>query len=532
MAQKLLVVFNLWTEERKKRRRNFPLLLFSLWRQRFLFSPRRQPFFSSSLEGITPRAFIPAMEKRHCQKVVHHLKVLAFFLAFSNVAASRAARDLSIRSRLREGGDQVREGGGKQGVHHCSLVSRDYYSSKLEQAWLDNARKWSEDFCSHMGAFSKETQKWLDAIAGAERGEGGFAAAEIDDNDVFSSFVSVYDCSGETVTKKTWIEPLSHGLRHPRALCGGNANLEDRDYLLLSSRDDFVSLAMTEGGRGGFSSEETKGARSDFSSSKARSNHAAYSRSADTQSTSAADSLLSSRAQMDHAAGLRTATNGIFIRAAGSRTASNGISTGAADFLTSSSTSSKRRHDLGGACVERPCQNIFVDLGASTWNTGLGGPSQSWFYDSYKRHGLEFDRLLLWEAEPTPASAVFSSLPKELWHKYQYFNWPASSNSSDPSSPLRIIKKIAQPGDFVVLKLDIDTPKVEMAILRELLNDPDLLELVDEFFFEYHVLFGPMNNAWFKSENPSPPPTRETLADSYAVFRKMREKGLRAHSWV
>ena len=439
----------------------------------------------------------------------------SFFLAFSNVAASRAARDLSIRSRLRNGGDQVREGGGKQGVHHCSFVSRDYYSTKLEQAWLDNARKWSEDFCSHMGAFSKETQKWLDAIAGAERGEGGFAAAEIDDNDVFSSFVSVYDCSGETVTKKTWIEPLSHGLRHPRALCGGNANLEDRDYLLLSSRDDFVSLAMTEGGRGGFSSEETKGARSDFSSSKARSNHAAYSRSADTQSTSAADSLLSSRAQMDHAAGLRTATNGIFIRAAGSRTASNGISTGATDFLTSSSTSSKRRHDLGGACVERPCQNIFVDLGASTWNTGLGGPSQSWFYDSYKRHGLEFDRLLLWEAEPTPASAVFSSLPKELWHKYQYFNWPASSNSSDPSSPLRIIKKIAQPGDFVVLKLDIDTPKVEMAILRELLNDPDLLELVDEFFF-----FLPLS--FFTQRASRPPPRRRPRS---RASRFPRERG-------
>jgi len=253
----------------------------------------------------------------------------------------------------------------------------------------------------------------------------------------------------------------------------------------------------------------------DFSSSKARSNHAAYSRSADTQSTSAADSLLSSRAQMDHAAGLRTATNGIFIRAAGSRTASNGISTGAADFLTSSSTSSKRRHDLGGACVERPCQNIFVDLGASTWNTGLGGPSQSWFYDSYKRHGLEFDRLLLWEAEPTPASAVFSSLPKELWHKYQYFNWPASSNSSDPSSPLRIIKKIAQPGDFVVLKLDIDTPKVEMAILRELLNDPDLLELVDEFFF-----FLPLS--FFTQRASRPPPRRRPRS---RASRFPRERG-------
>ena len=119
-----------------------------------------------------------------------------------------------------------------------------------------------------------------------------------------------------------------------------------------------------------------------------------------------------------------------------------------------------------------------------------------------------------------------------MWHKYQYFNWPASSNSSDPSSPLNILKKIAQTGDFVVLKLDIDTPEVEMVILRELMNDPDLLELVDEFFFEYHVLFKPMNMDWFGSENPSPRPTSDTLADSYKVFRTLREKGVRAHSWV
>ena len=164
-------------------------------------------------------------------------------------------------------------------------------------------------------------------------------------------------------------------------------------------------------------------------------------------------------------------------------------------------------------------------------NTGFGGPSQSWFYDSYKRHGLEFDRLV-WVAEPTPVSEIFSSLPKDLWHKFQYFNWPASSNSSDASSPLNIIKKIAQPGDFVVLKLEIDTPEVEMAILRELLRDPSLLELVDEFFFEYHVIFGPMNMDWFGSLDPRDAHTTDTLADSYNVFRTLREKGVRAHSWV
>jgi len=281
-----------------------------------------------------------------------------------------------------------------------------------------------------MDTFAKEAQHWLDSIADLERGKGSDPV----DSAVFSSFISTYDCNGDRVQKTTWIEPLSHGLRHPRALCNGGADKVDRDYLLLAYNKDL------------FSPEP-------------------------------------------------------------------------------------KRHELHGGCAGRSCQNIYVDLGASTWNTGDGGPSQSWFYETYKRHGFEFDRLLLWEANPTPAADIFTDLPQELWHKYQYFNWPASSSTSDPSSPLRIIKKIAQPGDFVVLKLDIDTPSVELPILREFLNDPELLELVDEFFFEYHVSFAPMNADWFGSANPIIH-TNDTLAHSYNVFRTLREKGLRAHSWV
>jgi hypothetical protein len=346
--------------------------------------------------------------------------LLQGFVCFllTSISSGRRVQDLPLLSRL-------------LGKQHCLFISTQYHPSKLEQTWVDNAHRWSDDFCSHMDAFAKETHDWLDTISALNHNESSSA---IDEN-IFSSFVSSYNCHGESVQKRTWIEPLSHGLRHPRALCNGGANLVDRDYLLLASRDDFRSPAT-------------------------------------------------------------------------------------------------KRHELRAGCAGRSCQNIYVDLGASTWNKGAGGPSQSWFYDSYKRHGLEFDRLLLWEANPTPAADIFSDLPKDVWHKYQYFNWPASSNSSDVSSPLHIIKEIAQPGDFVVFKLDIDTPSVELPILRVLLGDPELLELVDEFFFEYHVLFGPMNESWFQSKNPSPAPTSDTLADSYTVFRTLREKGVRAHSWV
>ena len=39
-----------------------------------------------------------------------------------------------------------------------------------------------------------------------------------------------------------------------------------------------------------------------------------------------------------------------------------------------------------------------------------------------------------------------------------------------------------------MLKVDIDTPEVEVPIVRQLLIDSELGGLVDELFFEYHFI--------------------------------------------
>jgi hypothetical protein len=40
---------------------------------------------------------------------------------------------------------------------------------------------------------------------------------------------------------------------------------------------------------------------------------------------------------------------------------------------------------------------------------------------------------------------------------------------------------LTRPEDFVVFKLDIDTPLVEIALVKQLMADSTLQELVDEF---------------------------------------------------
>ena len=77
-------------------------------------------------------------------------------------------------------------------------------------------------------------------------------------------------------------------------------------------------------------------------------------------------------------------------------------------------------------------------------------------------------------------------------------------------------------GDFCAFTLDIDFPEVENALAQQLLENHGHLK---EFFFEDHV-DNPLMFGYWGNKN------KRTFEDSYALFAALREKGLRAHSWV
>lgn len=317
-----------------------------------------------------------------------------------------------------------------QETHHIQLAVHPdecnskvvYESSSLEKEWLDNVQDWQHSFCSRMPRFDAQVRNWLQGVSMV--GNLNKTPSHLDTS-IFSSYTTTYTCGTSTWEYKSWIEPLSHGLRHPNSLCNRGASLVDREYLLLV-----------------FWSEWEK--------------------------------------QKQHV-----------------------------------------------KCVGRPCQALYFDLGASTWNSGGGGPSQSWFVDKYKRHGVVFDRILMWEAESLPPSQIFSQVPVDMMHKYQYFNVPASTDIDSPFSPLRVLINLAQPGDFVLFKLDIDNGAVEGKIVDDLLGNSTLLGLIDEFVYEYHVDFKEMIYAWGSTVDKS-----KSLYDAYQLFLSLRRKGIRAHSWV
>ena len=180
----------------------------------------------------------------------------------------------------------------------------------------------------------------------------------------------------------------------------------------------------------------------------------------------------------------------------------------------------------------KKCRRFLFDLGASTYSDGKGGPSMSWFIETYKKAGFEFDRVLSWDARKFEPREVFKGMPFELLKSMSYFNLPVESEPESEYNPWRYIRELTMPEDFVVVKLDIDAPATEAELVRQILFDDDqdgkvfLSDLIDEFYFEHHVWGSGMSPDWTIDRLDG------DIAGSYRLFSELRKRGIRAHSWV
>jgi hypothetical protein len=193
------------------------------------------------------------------------------------------------------------------------------------------------------------------------------------------------------------------------------------------------------------------------------------------------------------------------------------------DYLVISSNVS-RKTEVGTSCYIP--KSFYFDLGASTYNTGVGGPSQSWFVESYESKGIHWDGIYGWEVTPYSPSGVWRIIPPRLKPIYHWYNIPVNPEPGHPDNALDYIRRVARPEDYVLLKIDIDNTPVEEALIHQLLSSNELLGLVDELFFEHHVNTVPMHPSWRTQNSP------QKLEDTYFIFTSLRNKGVMAHSWV
>jgi len=196
-------------------------------------------------------------------------------------------------------------------------------------------------------------------------------------------------------------------------------------------------------------------------------------------------------------------------------------------------------------------RTFLFDMGASVGFKGVPGgfysempthggglsPSLPLFYRLYTDRCLEPDDIFAWEPHPgvTP-DTWWGELPASIRAKVRFFETfvgegtlGAAINTGTTHSPsvtsfLEILASNCKPEDFVIVKLDIDTPEAELTIAQAIARRPDLAALIDEMFFEYHFDFDGMHFGWEKVDGD--------VDTALALFYRLRTLGIRIHFWI
>lgn len=178
--------------------------------------------------------------------------------------------------------------------------------------------------------------------------------------------------------------------------------------------------------------------------------------------------------------------------------------------------------------LNRPgSRKILFDLGSSFFN-GMSSTINSsstigtrWFYEYFRSISLRFDRIIAFEARQYTPNDYWKQIPDDIIGSLTFIN--NGVDKSGKFNPWNILKSIAKPDDYVIIKLDIDTPSLENNLANQVLNDPSISSLIDEMFYEMHVSVNEMRPFWGSPGGQ--------LKDTYVFFTKLRQLGIRMHSW-
>jgi hypothetical protein len=168
---------------------------------------------------------------------------------------------------------------------------------------------------------------------------------------------------------------------------------------------------------------------------------------------------------------------------------------------------------------------------------------------------------------PTDRVALCAlKVPLHVRAKLSWYNVPVTGGDTDAGSALGVLRAVAKPEDFVVIKVDAQgsqrprTPTAsvlslslslsygaalcvgqvdvdggpELEIVRAIADDVNgVASLVDELYFEYHFYFDGLNFGWqthlggaHRSRNAA------DVDDALHLMRRLRERGIRAYFWI
>lgn len=171
---------------------------------------------------------------------------------------------------------------------------------------------------------------------------------------------------------------------------------------------------------------------------------------------------------------------------------------------------------------------LLFDVGSSSWNSSMaGGAALKYFSSVWSRQSIDFDEIYAFDAA-IPLSKFYGELPSHIGAKVHYQKCNVGGVLGDAQHPFvpNLIHRVALPNDYVLFKLDIDSPILEKEMIEYILQDPD--SQITELVWEHHISGNYLMEEWGKPESLD----QVSLQDSYYYFVRLRQKGIRAHSWV
>jgi len=97
--------------------------------------------------------------------------------------------------------------------------------------------------------------------------------------------------------------------------------------------------------------------------------------------------------------------------------------------------------------------------------------SLQWLVERYQHQGVFFTDVFAFESSPLSAGRFWSAVPPSMVPRLRLYNFGVSATPGAMSNPWSLLQRVATPGDYVVVKLDIDSPTLERNLTRQLITD-------------------------------------------------------------
>ena len=148
-----------------------------------------------------------------------------------------------------------------------------------------------------------------------------------------------------------------------------------------------------------------------------------------------------------------------------------------------------------------------------------------YIHQLYGKFGFKFDHIYAYEVTVKEPANVFKQVPKKLMASFHWINVGVSTDIGDKMNPFTTLLENFNRDDFVVVKLDIDTPELENKLANQVKDDPALLDLIDVFYYEHHVKQKELAMYWGSLWSGS-------VGGSLELMSALRARGVSAHYWV